>query len=104
MLKFLVENWRLFVEVIIFLITLIVCLIRKRPVSDIKSAIYSFCELAIKEAEKTDYKGCQKLQFAVDLVNSLLRSKWPSLDVKPYFTSIVSTIEGILSTPQKKEV
>lgn len=97
-----IDHWELVLAVVLVITSVVVALLKKKPVSDVASAIYSSCLMAVQEAEKTDYKGDKKLQFAVDLVSTLLHAKWPDLDVSKYISIIVKTIETILSTPQKK--
>lgn len=48
-------------------------------------------------------KGDLKLSRAVSYVMSWLESKYPTLNTSKYIEMIESTIESILSTPQKKD-
>lgn len=100
--QFIVEYWELLLSAVTLIVSVIVLIVKKRPVTELTTAIYQCCVLAIGEAEKTDYKGDRKLQFAVDLVSTLLKARWPDIDVNKYVNLIVNTIESILSTPQKK--
>lgn len=100
--KFLIENWHIVVSVLVFIGSLVVAIVRKRPISDITSKLYNLCICAIKLAEDTEYKGDKKLGFAVGLVLHALQSDYPNLKVSNYEELIKSLIESILSTPQKK--
>ena len=97
------NNWELIVSVLLFILSFILQLIKKKPVQDILSDIYHACVSAINETEKSNVIGSyQKQLFAIEIVNKYLQTKYPDIDVKRYIGLIVATIEDILSTPQKK--
>lgn len=101
-LKFCLENYRLILDLLSILIVIVFFIIKKKPVNSILEAIYQCCLLGILESEETGLKGKAKLNYAVDLVNKWLTSRFPKLDFNKYRYLIVNTIEIILSTPQKK--
>ena len=71
------------------------------------SNIYEYCLIAIQYTEtlaKDDQKmkAEKKLAFAIQYVCTMLKNKYPTLDVQKYMQIISMTIESILATPQKK--
>lgn len=101
--NFLKNNWQLIVGVLTFIASVIVALIRKKPISSIYADLYDVAIDACIEAEKSASKGFEKLSVAVSYACEKLRNIYPGLDVNKYMTLIALFIERILTTPQKKE-
>lgn len=102
--NFILSHWETLLSVVMFILSVVVFIIRKKPVSDVQSVIFKGCLDAIKLAECGDKKGKDKLDAALLYVCQYLNSYYPSIDTGKYFNYICSVIEDILSTPQKKEV
>lgn len=101
-IEFCLENYRLILDLVSIVIVFIFFLVKKRSVNSILEAIYQCALLAILDAEKTDLKGKEKLEYAVSLVRKWILEKYPKLDFNKYLSITRNTIEIILSTPQKK--
>lgn len=96
------QNWRLVLEGVLLIASVVILIIKKKPINSIITAIYCASVEAIKVAELSDYKGKDKLNYCVGIVNASLKHSFPDLEVGTYYHLIVKTIEEILSTPQKK--
>lgn len=108
-LELLINNWKLIAGFLFFLIGFIIAIIRKRPLNDILTDIYSWCLEAIKDTEiysqvDPNFKGQEKLTSAINYVGKKLLTKYPTLNVSKYYFLIEKVIEDILSTPHKKDV
>ena len=101
--NFIISHYEAILSVLTLIISVVVFIIRKKPVSDVQSIIYAGCIQAIKLAEAGDKKGKDKLDAAVMYVAQYLNDYYPSLDTGKYLNYIAGVIEVILSTPQKKE-
>lgn len=96
-------NWELITGIICLIISVIVSIIRKRPVNDIFSYLYPFCIEAVSTVEKSSILGAdQKLNAGISYVVERLRVTFPGIRAEKYLEIIASIIEAILSTPQKK--
>lgn len=108
MIDFLRENWRLILEAILVIASFVFCLIRKKPlkISDtLKSTILSLLPGFIALAEKSGFKGADKLAYVLSLVKNSLASEISDAEFNErYKAFIVSQVEAILYCPQKKEV
>ena len=103
--NFILDNWQLIVAVIVFVLSFILQLIKKKPVTSLSSQIYAAVIAAVNKTENDGVLGSQsKLAYATTLVVDYLKSIYPDLDFKPYLDLIRLIIEDILSTPQKKGV
>lgn len=110
--KFLQLYWQVVLGVILFVVSFIIAIIRKKPVSDVLSSIYAFAVSAVIEAEGmkvsadgssfSSLNGKDKLSYAVNAVLSALHQVFPALDVKKYKPLVIDVIEELLTTPQKK--
>lgn len=100
--NFCLENWRLLVSVTSLTISIVICCLRKRPLTDIYTMLGQWCLTAVNLAEKTTYKGQEKLDFAKGIVFKIFSDTYPDLKVSNYEKSIEIIIETILTTPQKK--
>ncbi len=105
-LEFLVKNWRLILEVVCALVALVLFICRKKPVKvldTVKECISRLLPYVIKEAEKTDLKGEDKMVFALQTLYALLKDFGYEEVYNNYRDFAREQIELILSTPQKKE-
>ena len=91
-------------SVLIFLLDVLILGIRNRqPLMTIYSSIREWLPSVVKAAESTNLKGADKLAFAVDMIKGYMEKAYPKVNPDKYNRVIVSEIEEILSTPQKKE-
>ena len=105
-IEFIIENWRLIVEVVCAIIALVLFICRKKPVKvldTVKECISRLLPYVIKEAEKTDLKGEDKMVFALQTLYALLKDFGYEEVYNNYRDFAREQIELILSTPQKKE-
>ena len=105
-LVFILENWQWMVEVIAAIIALVLFIVRKKPVKvldTVKECISRLLPYVIKEAEKTDLKGEDKMVFALQTLYALLKDFGYEEVYNNYRDFAREQIELILSTPQKKE-
>lgn len=100
--NFIKENWQIITAVITFIVALVVALIRKKPIVDVYSRLYAWCVVAVNIAEKTSYKGSEKLDFALGIVYKFFEDNYPNVKGAQYENAIKVIIEQILTTPQKK--
>lgn len=100
--NFLVDNWRLILEVILLIASVCIAIFRRRPLTKIfDSSAYSNLITLVQEAEEKfgAGNGYEKLQF---VLNKYLKIKnLEDLDDWDK-NSLIVMIERILSTPQKK--
>lgn len=101
---FLAQYWQLIIAAILTVISTVVALIRKKPVSSIVQDIYELVEKAIRKVEFTQLNSTDKKGAAMEIVIAGLTTKYPSCDVKKYYKFIDIKIEDILALPQKKGV
>lgn len=99
--NFVKVNWQLISAICTFIVSVIIALIRKRPVNDIMSAIYDFAIYGINRFEAPG-NGAEKKERVVKFIKDSLKNVFPGLNVKQYEKIIDKTIETILTTPQKK--
>ncbi len=101
-ITFLVENWRLILEFVLLIGSVVVACTRKRPFTKIFDAsAYSNLITLVQEAEEKfgAGHGYEKLQF---VLNKYLKIKNLE-DIDDWNkSSLIVMIERILSTPQKK--
>lgn len=104
----LINNWPLLVSVVIFILSFILQLLKKKPISSILDDIYRLAIIAVKEVEvfsmvDPNCKGQVKLDMAIEYVLKWLNALYPDLNVNSYVGNAKNIIEDILTTPQKKE-
>lgn len=100
---FLVEHWQLILSGLLAVISVVVAILRKKPVNSLDAEIYKLVVNAILKTEAEDFDDPKiKLAYAVQLVLDWLRVKYPGLDAKRYASMITYRIEEILYTPTKK--
>lgn len=100
--NFLKENWQLIAAVITLIVSVVVAIIRKKPVSDIAAEIAIFACYGIIDAERSGVPGEVKKARCIEYVKNRLLNSYPKLDVDKYTHEIDVVIETILTTPQKK--
>lgn len=100
--KFFQQYWQVVLGAILFVVSLIIAIIRKKPFVDIYSHLYACCLAAVNIAEKTAFKGSDKLDFALGIVYKFLEDVFPNVKGSQYEHTIKVIIEQILTTPQKK--
>lgn len=90
-------------SVLIFILDLIILGVRNRqPLLTVYSKIREWIPGVIRLAEETSYKGEDKLSFAVSTINDLLVKTFPKISPDKYERFVISCIEDVLTTPQKK--
>lgn len=107
-IQILINYWKPIVGILFTIVGFIFALIKKKPVTDILSDIYTWCIEAVNDTEiysniDPNVKGQDKLNHAIAFVNKKLISKYPTLDYVKYYFLIEQIIERILATPHKKE-
>ena len=108
MIEFLKENWKLILEIVVLLASVIFFVVKKKPlklVDGVKSRIVKFLPAIIKCVEKDSKgKGAEKMAEALSMVHILLYEDFDmnEEDVSQYDQFVIDRIEDILSTPQKK--
>ena len=100
--NFLKVNWQFIAALILIIISFILTLIQKKPVSSINEDIYYLSTVAVQRAEESGLKGSDKLDLAIQFVVNSLKNKYPGIKTDTYIKLIVLIIEEILSTPHKK--
>lgn len=100
--NFICDHYHTLVDLVILIVSVVIFIIRKKPVNGLSDIIQAQCSTAIKLAEQQNgLKGEQKLSFAVNYVKDHLLRLYPNLDVERYKSYIMYVIEDYLSTPQK---
>lgn len=107
MIEILKENWKLILEVVVLLASIIFFIVKKKPVKvidSLKTAIMRILPILINEAEEKfgAGNGAEKNKFVLQSVIDDLKVTQPGVDVNFYLPFIRKFIEDILSTPQKK--
>lgn len=111
-LDFIVDNWYYLLSILILLLSFIVSLVRKRAnsnlIDSVKSSLLELLPSFISLAEVSEVPGEDKKNFvinlALDRISSLLGCKLSDADKSYWVSFISSSLESILSTPQKKSV
>lgn len=101
-IDFLIDNWKTVVEIVVLFTTIILWIIRKRPVrvvDSLKGTILRLLPYCIREAENQP-KG-EKLAYCLTLLAQALKDLGVELD-DDYKKFAAEQVEIILSTPQKK--
>lgn len=99
----LINYWQVILSAILFIISFILQIKRKKPISSILQDIFVFALQAVTNIENEHVLGgANKLSLAVAFVCQKLKDKYPDLTPLQYKDEIVCVIENILSTPQKK--
>lgn len=111
-LDFIFDNWYYILSILILLLSFIISLVRKRAnsnlVDSVKSSLLELLPSFISLAEVSEVPGEDKKNFvinlALDRISSLLGCKLSDADKSYWVSFISSSLESILSTPQKKSV
>lgn len=111
-LDFIFDNWYYLLSILILLLSFIISLVRKRAnsnlVDSVKSSLLELLPSFISLAEVSEVPGEDKKNFvinlALDRISSLLGCKLSDTDRAYWVSFITSSLESILSTPQKKSV
>ena len=111
-LDFILDNWYYLLSILILLLSFIISLVRKRAnsnlVDSVKSSLLELLPSFISLAEVSEVPGADKKTFvinlALDRISSLLGCKLSDADKSYWVSFISSSLESILSTPQKKSV
>lgn len=111
-LDFIVDNWYYLLSILILLLSFIISLVRKRAnsnlIDSVKSSLLELLPSFISLAEVSEVPGEDKKNFvinlALDRISSLLGCKLSDADKSYWVSFISSSLESILSTPQKKSV
>ena len=106
-LNFIKENWKLILEIVVLLVSVVMFIIRKKPVKvvdTLKQTICAFLPGIITVAESSGLKGEDKLKYAIDLLYKVFVKDYLTREEfdNKYLSFVKSQIEAILSTPQKK--
>ena len=104
-IKEILQNyWKEIISVVLFIASVVIALVRKKPVSDVISYIYEYCIEATKIAESTSKSlhNLNKKEYAIEIVKDRLKKVFPNIDSFKYTNLISAFIEDILETPQKK--
>ena len=103
-LMFLRDNWKVIVEIVVLLTTIILWIIRKKPVKvvdTLKEVVLAVLPYCINNAESAA-KG-EKLSVCLTLLREALQEL--GYELTPELAEFASKqVEIILSTPQKKGV
>ena len=103
MKEFLINNWKLILEISCAVFALVFMCIRKKPVKVVDTLKEIICRLlpcCLNQAEKSELKGDDKKVFALKLLDEALKELGFELGDYGEFAS--EQLEIILSTPQKK--
>ena len=104
-LEFLTQHYREIIDISVLIISVVICLIRKRPsfnqIDTIKKDALDTLPLFISSVEIPG-NGEKKKQAVIDLLSAYLRKKYHFDITDEMINYFGSAIESILSTPQKK--
>lgn len=101
-LTFLEAHWELILHIVLLLVSSVLFIVRKKPVTSFYAELITWSIGAVSLAEMTGLKGSEKMNYAVGIVFDQIHAKYPELDFSKYRHDICCIIEAILSTPQKK--
>ena len=105
-LIFLKIYYKEIVEISVLIISVVICLIRKRPVvnemDSIKKDILELLPVLIDDVEKNGH-GEEKKNAVVAIAQKYVESHYKIKITPDLIAFISSSIESILLTPQKKE-
>ncbi len=111
-LDFILDNWYYLLSILILLLSFIISIVRKRAnsnlVDSVKSSLLELLPSFISLAEVSEVPGEDKKNFvinlALDRISSLMGCNLSDTDRAYWVSFITSSLESILSTPQKKSV
>lgn len=104
--NFLLDNWRMIVEIIILVVSLVVWLIKKKPnINEIDNILLKVFEKLpewINSAETL--KGAEvKKTLVMESVKKFIKEQFSVILPDSYINMIGCYVESILSTPQKHD-
>lgn len=105
-IHWLIKNWEMVLSILLFLLSFILCLVKKKPVLN-KVAIYlnelfQRIPIYIDMVEK-DGHGVEKKRLVLELCKQYLISEFGFYDFDVIEKLISDHIEDVLNAPQKKE-
>ena len=101
--QFIKNHYELIGAIITLIASIIILIIRKKPIDSLTQVIYDYAIKAVNLVEASGTVGSsEKLAFALKLVHTFLEETYPGIKVSSYDSLIIKTIEEILSTPHKK--
>ena len=104
-INFLKEHYQLIIEIASFIITVLILVLKKRPVfntmDEIKEDVLEVLPSLISSVESPG-NGQEKLSTVLSLVKSYIAKKYQFTEFEKIETFVVNAIESILSTPSKK--
>lgn len=106
--NFVVQHWQVILSVVLFVASLVVAIVRKKPINSYLAFLFDCCVQSINLVEKLckleapELKGQDKLDLCVDYVLGCLKEAYPGIEASRYKSIVIKTIENILDTPQKK--
>lgn len=107
MINFLTEYWRLILEAALIICSVVIFVLRKKPVKvidTIKEIILRALPAIICLAEKEATKGSDKMIFVCAFFKKMFADLGYGDDIyNQYEPFIIDQAEAILTTPQKKE-
>lgn len=108
MIDFLRENWKLILEAVVLIASVILLIVKKKPVKVLEGVINllnRYVVSAINEAEATGLKGSDKKKYCHDILIGFAAASLgfdQERTNRLYGEYVDVLIENILSTPQKK--
>lgn len=108
MKEFLVQNWYYLALILIALCNMILLIFKKLKITQVDNIFTKLLEvlpIMIRKAEETGLDGKTKLSFVLDLALDWLKDYTGKERVElrsEYYDRLISCVENILSTPEKK--
>lgn len=107
-MDFIVEYRETFTSLLAIVVAVVLFAIKKKPVkiiSSVKELGLRLLPFLINDAEKTDLKGEDKLEYVfAHLVQAFIDEGYPARVIEQDRKYWLNEVEVMLSTPQKKEV
>lgn len=105
--KFLVDNWKIILDVVLMAFSIVFFLVKKKPVvvvDEVRTHVLRSLVYLIKKAEKEFGAGHgeDKFDFVMDSLMETLHRCYPDIDPMTYYNFAEQYLEYILETPQKK--
>lgn len=106
-LEFIKANWQLIVAALVFILSFILQLFKKKPINNIFQSLFEACLYGLSLAEKEYPVGThgkyslEKMETALDHAASYLYLQYPDVDFDYFDKTCRTIIEAVLSTPQK---
>ena len=101
--NFICAHYETIISVVLTIISVVVFILRKKPLNDVSTNLYKWCIEAINSVESSNIDGSShKLNTAIRLVRYAFERYYIGYNFSNYEKIAESYIESILSTPQKK--